>query len=129
MGFGANLVAIRKARGMTRKELAEELEIPYTTLRNYETDQREPGHKLLIRLSKLFGVSVDELVGNINAETKKSPSTTEVAPGEEEIFRLATALNDMLVAQGVIQDGNDLTDRQSEVLLAVCRIIDATFKD
>ena len=60
---------------------------------------------------------------------EKSPSTTEAAPREEEIFRLATALNDMLVAQGVIQDGNDLTDRQSKVLIAVCRIIDAMFKD
>ena len=54
MDFGENLVAIRKSRGMTRKALAEELNIPYTTLRNYETGQREPGHKTLIALAKIF---------------------------------------------------------------------------
>lgn len=63
MSFGENLIAIRKSRGMTRKELADRLDIPYTTLRNYETDQREPGHKTLIVLAKLFSVSVDELIG------------------------------------------------------------------
>ena len=39
------------------------LDIPYTTLRNYENDQREPGHKLLIRLSEILCVSVDQLIG------------------------------------------------------------------
>lgn len=63
MSFGENLIAIRKSKGMTRKELADRLDIPYTTLRNYETDQREPGHKTLIDLAKLFSVSVDELIG------------------------------------------------------------------
>lgn len=64
MSFGSNLIALRESRGISRKELAEMLEIPYTTLRNYETDQREPGHKLLIRLASIFSVSVDELIGN-----------------------------------------------------------------
>lgn len=63
MSFGENLIAIRKSKGMTRKELADQLDIPYTTLRNYETNQREPGHKTLIDLAKLFSVSVDELIG------------------------------------------------------------------
>lgn len=72
MGFGANIISIRKAAGLTRNELAEKLDIPYTTLRNYETDQREPGHKLLIKLSELFSVSVDELVGNVHGQIKET---------------------------------------------------------
>lgn len=72
MDFGDNLIAIRKSRGMTRKALAEQLNIPYTTLRNYETGQREPGHKTLIALAKFFSVSVDELIGLKNNETQKN---------------------------------------------------------
>lgn len=64
MSFGSNLISLREQNGLSRKELAEELDIPYTTLRNYETDQREPGHRLLIQLASLFSVSVDELIGN-----------------------------------------------------------------
>ena len=64
MSFGSNLISLREKNGLSRKELAEKLDIPYTTLRNYETDQREPGHRLLIQLASLFSVSVDELIGN-----------------------------------------------------------------
>lgn len=63
MSFGSNLISLREEIGMTRKELAKALEIPYTTLRNYETDQREPGHKLLILMAHTFSVSVDFLLG------------------------------------------------------------------
>lgn len=73
MSFGENLIAIRKSKGMTRKELADQLDIPYTTLRNYETNQREPGHKTLIDLAKLFSVSVDELIG-LKSLTQKQKS-------------------------------------------------------
>lgn len=64
MSFGSNLVSLRKSKNISRKELAEMLDIPYTTLRNYEADQREPGHKFLIKVANLFSVSVDELIGN-----------------------------------------------------------------
>lgn len=63
MNFGESLTEIRKSHGISRKDFAEQLEIPYTTLRNYETGQREPGHKLLIKMASLLSVSVDTLIG------------------------------------------------------------------
>mgnify|MGYP002225588370 CR=1 FL=1 len=40
--------------------------IPSTTLRNYETDVREPGHTFLKQISEFFNVSVDYLLGLTN---------------------------------------------------------------
>lgn len=65
---------------------------------------------------------------DINPDAKKSPSTAEAAPGDE-ISRIFDALNDMLVSEGLIKDGSDITEGQAEILLAVCQIIDATFKN
>lgn len=76
MSFGENLIALRVSRGISRKELAEMLDIPYTTLRNYETDQREPGNSLLIQIATIFSVSVDELIGHKN---KTAPSLSDEA--------------------------------------------------
>lgn len=76
MSFGEHLLALRVSRGISRKELAEMLDIPYTTLRNYETDQREPGHSLLIQIATIFSVSVDELIGHKN---KTAPSLSDEA--------------------------------------------------
>lgn len=61
--FGERLTQLRKEHGYTtRNDFAEKLKIPSTTLRNYETDVREPGHTFLKQISELFNVSVDYLL-------------------------------------------------------------------
>lgn len=63
MTFGERLIELRKENGFnTRNEFAEKLGIPGTTLRNYETNAREPGHIFLKQISELFNVSVDYLL-------------------------------------------------------------------
>lgn len=63
MTFGQRLTQLRKEHGYaTRNDFAEKLNIPSTTLRNYETDVREPGHTFLKQISELFNVSVDYLL-------------------------------------------------------------------
>lgn len=63
MNFGERLTQLRKDNGyLKRNAFAEVLGIPETTLRNYETNVREPGHKFLLRISELFNVSVDFLL-------------------------------------------------------------------
>ena len=63
MTFGERLTELRKEHGFSkRSDFAEMLGIPSTTLRNYETDIREPGHTFLKQVSALFNVSVDYLL-------------------------------------------------------------------
>lgn len=59
---------------------------------------------------------------------KNSPSAAEAAPGEA-VSDIFDKLNDLLVSTGLIKDGDDLTAQQAEVILAVCRIINATFQN
>lgn len=80
MSFGENLISLRESMHMSRGDLATLLDIPYTTLRNYETDQREPGHKLLIKIANTLNVSVDSLIGN----AKNSPAPAEPETGEQD---------------------------------------------
>lgn len=79
LNFGERLIQIREERDVSRKELAEQLGIPYTTLRNYETGKREPGHKTLIQLSRIFNVSCDYLLG---VETPAK----DIAPLQQELI-------------------------------------------
>lgn len=74
MTFGKRLTLLREERGYTtRKKFAEKLNIPETTLRNYETDAREPGHTFLIQMSDFFDVSTDYLLGLTEEREKFSP--------------------------------------------------------
>lgn len=63
MTFGDRLTKLRKEHGYkSRNDFAIKLGIPSTTLRNYETDAREPGHTFLKQISEFFNVSVDYLL-------------------------------------------------------------------
>lgn len=74
MTFGERLTQLRKESGYsTRKSFAEKLNIPETTLRNYETDEREAGHTFLKQMADFFNVSCDYLMG-VTDERKKMTS-------------------------------------------------------
>ena len=60
--FSKNLVAYRKAAGYSQKALADLLDIPVTTLSGYENAGREPKFEMLIKMAKIFGVTVDDLL-------------------------------------------------------------------
>lgn len=58
------LKSLRKYNDMTRKELADRIGVSEPTIAAYEQGVREPNIDKLKRLSELFNVSIDHLVGN-----------------------------------------------------------------
>jgi transcriptional regulator with XRE-family HTH domain len=128
MTIGERIIEQRKKLGLTRVQLAQDLDVPHTTLRNYETDQREPGHLMLIMLSKKFGVTTDYLLGmdEIYEENKKSPEP-EGSEDEKNIQLIVNGLTDLLVKAGWIADGGDLTDAQLRTLASYVIGLNAYF--
>ena len=61
--FNNRLSILREKSGMSKKDVAAALKIPYTTYLNYENDIREPNSDTLIKIAKLYGVSIDYLLG------------------------------------------------------------------
>lgn len=66
MDIGLKIKELRIERRMTQKDLADKLEVVVATVSSYETNNSQPNIEKLIHLSKLFGVSIDEIVGNTN---------------------------------------------------------------
>lgn len=63
-GFNENLVKFRKAAGYSQKDFAQLLNIPVTTLSNYENAGREPKYDMLIQIANLLDVTVDDLLAD-----------------------------------------------------------------
>ncbi len=57
-----NLKYLRKNRKLSQQDLADTLEIPRTTLGDYERGKTEPNIETLIRLSTLYKVNLDQLI-------------------------------------------------------------------
>ncbi len=61
-----NIKNLRTKAGMTQWELADKLGISASAVGMYEQGRREPDSKILLKLSRIFSVSVDEIIGGEN---------------------------------------------------------------
>ena len=61
--FGENLAELRKESGYDQKKLGELLGISYHTVSSYERNRSQPNHEILVKIAKLFNVSLDYLLG------------------------------------------------------------------
>lgn len=66
MSTGKILKELREKAGLNKQQVADKLEMPYTTYNNYETDARQVGSETLKKLSKLYDVTIDYLLENDN---------------------------------------------------------------
>ena len=61
--FDERLRKLREERGLSARQVAKNLGIPYTTYLGYERDEREPSAATLVKLHALLDVSLDYLLG------------------------------------------------------------------
>ena len=71
------LAELRKSRGLTMKEVAQALKIPYTSYVNYEKGEREPSIDKLIFIADFYKISLDYLMGRTSKITDDNPSADE----------------------------------------------------
>lgn len=63
MEMSDRLSALRKEKGITLRELAEQVGITAAALSNYEKGQKEPSLSYVKKLAQYYGVSLDYLCG------------------------------------------------------------------
>lgn len=67
--FGQRLSRIRKEKGFTQNEIADKVGVTSQAVSKWENDLASPDIDILLKLSEIFDISVDELLGK---ETKKT---------------------------------------------------------
>ena len=60
--FCQNLKEVRKACGLTQKQVAKELDVVESCYANWEQGRTEPNVDMLRKLGVIFKVSVDDLI-------------------------------------------------------------------
>ena len=61
--FSERLRMLRKSNNLTQKQVAQSLSIDRSTYAYYEIDKTKPDYDTLVRISRIFNVSVDFLLG------------------------------------------------------------------
>lgn len=76
--IGANIAFYRKRAGMTQAGLAEKLNYSDKAISKWERGESIPDVLTMMQLASLFDVSVDDLLGDVNA-LPENPTTLEAA--------------------------------------------------
>ncbi len=83
------LKELRVENGLKRSEFAMAVNLPATTVANYENETRQAPYELLIVFSNFFSVSIDYLLG-------KSSDYEKETDGEKEVLFLKQNEKDLL---------------------------------
>ncbi len=73
MTFGEKIQILRKDAGMSQEELAERLDVSRQAISKWERGAGYPETEKLIRMSRLFGVSLDYLFGEDEDQPRVTP--------------------------------------------------------
>jgi transcriptional regulator with XRE-family HTH domain len=60
--YGAWLHHLRTEKGLTQDEVAERIGVPQSTLAYWERTGKLPGRGVIVKLARMLGVSVEELL-------------------------------------------------------------------
>ena len=81
--FRMNIKKLRQEKHMTQAELAKRVGVSKAMISAYETEIRYPSYDVLIKLSSVFGVTTDYLLG---LEKKRVVDITGLDDAEIEII-------------------------------------------
>ena len=87
MNFNEKLISLRKSKGLSQEELGNELKVSRQTISKWESCQSYPDFQRLVLLSDYFGLSLDELVKDIDVQEVREKNIN----GE----KLSSVYNDM----------------------------------
>lgn len=78
MEIGNKINQLRKLSGMTQEQLAEKLNVSRQTISKWESDRTSPDLESIINISRIFHVSLDDLLkeGEAGAANKKDEQLT-----------------------------------------------------
>ena len=88
MKIGTFLRALRKERGITQEQLAEQMNVSRRTISRWETGSSLPDLDLLMELADFYGVELREL---LNGERKGEPMDKEL---KETVLQVADYSNE-----------------------------------
>lgn len=90
MKFNEKLIELRKKQGLSQEELGYKLNVTRQTVSKWELGQTTPEMDKLVELSKLFNISIDELINgpiiqnNSNSINEEQPIQIKEKKGSRE---------------------------------------------
>lgn len=113
MSFNNNLIKLRKQKGLSQEELGNEINVARQTISKWELGETTPELDKLKELSKLFEISVDELIDNdicskVNYRKPYHEYVSKIKIGNLPLvhINIGYGIGNIRKAKGIIAIGN-----------------------
>ncbi len=118
-----NLIKLRKEKGLSQEELADKLAVSRQAISKWERGESLPDTDNLIRLAKLYGVSIDEIVGikdsGEDAATVEKSAAASPAYASEEKSESGESANEKEPTR-TDENGQKTYNKRNIVIDSVC---------
>lgn len=95
MNINERLLKLRKEKGYSQEELANLLNVSRQTISKWETGESNPDFDKIEPLCNLYGISADELIRGITAETLKETKEINEVKTEDLDEEINTSINSL----------------------------------
>lgn len=101
MNIGDEILKIRKNNKISQEELAEILSVTRQTISNWENGKFYPDIDALVKISKCFNISLDDLLRYDNKVLEYLKDSTDVVKSNKKLF-YAILLNILVIILFII---------------------------
>lgn len=98
MNLGENIYRLRTERNLSQGDLADALEVSRQSVSKWENNAAVPELDKLIRLSQIFGITLDELTEQV----PPTPAVTPVPPVTRSQLELRQIIGLLLLGLGAL---------------------------
>ena len=89
MNFSEKLLMLRRQKGMSQEQLAEMLDVSRQSVSKWEAQQTLPEPSKIILISKIFEVSIDQLLkDDLSVTNQRTTTESEVADTNQTMVKL-----------------------------------------
>lgn len=115
--MGSFIAALRRAKSMTQRELAERLNVSDKAISRWERDESAPDLSLIPVIAEIFGVTADELLRGERADPTAGNPASTAEKREREIRRLAASVRSGFYIQSIVSAGVALAGLVAAMIL------------
>lgn len=113
LDLGSLIKKLRLEKGLSQAQLGQKIGRSDSVVSQYETNSRTPSPEVLIKLSELFRIPLDNLVGNVPKEAIIVHGLTE---SQKQLLKLEI---EEFMDQRINPNVKGLTKRQQEIINAL----------
>lgn len=101
MNFNEKLMKLRKSQGLSQEELGMELDVSRQTVSKWESGQSYPDFQRLVLLSDYFGLTLDELVKDIDVQDVRERNNEKIDSIYHDVNRAKAIFRCYLAVIGI----------------------------